>query len=722
VTASHYVEGVVLCALFIACVAGASICIRKRLLWAWVGAPARLAEVVIGISIVVLVSEALGSIGLFRVFPLVGTLAALSFLLLLSERTSNAHPTTTRGGIPHVSGIAPSRTEAKWEPVAAVLASGLVVAEWSAGTIQSLRNGVSGIDTFWYHMPFAAGFAQTGSVMALHNINNDNVIEFYPATSELLHAVGILLLGSDFLSPLANMAWLLFALFASWCLGRRYGVGSLSIVATAMVLGTTEVIGSEAGTSYNDVVGVALLLAAFGVLAYVDGLWSDAHGFQGLWVAALAAGLALGVKDTLIVPVAALTVGVIAMAPRGQRGRQGAVWCVVVLATGGYWYARNLVYAGNPLPNVHLGFGPIQLPTSPGTIGWTMSHFLADRRLWTLYFLPGLKRDLGPAWWALVVIALAGLIAGIVGIIRSLVHTGTRSGPVADPEVRSPNSLRARNAMAGLLALVGLATLFGYIVTPQPNLPESFVYDFRFTLLAFASGAIALPIALGRWRWVWVLLPAYGAVMVASQFAVGIWFGSSTLHSSVGEGLLMSVPIVIIGLGFLVAAHFGPQWLFRSALLLCILLVGVAIAVSFPLQTFYISHWEKQSPYPVLAKWASSVHHARIGVQAGILDYELYGSHLSNDVQFLAAPGPHGTWTDIATCAGWRRAINDGRIQFVVTDRDYARKIPPDITWTRTDPLAKLVVSEISLALDGFSQLSVYAINGTMSTSGCPHG
>ena len=83
--------------------------------------------------------------------------------------------------------------------------------------------------------------------------------------------------------------------------------------------------------------------------------------FRGLWVAALAAGLALGVKDTLIVPVAALTVGVIVMAPRGQRGREGAVWCVVVLATGGYWYARNLVYAGNPLPNVHLGFGPIRI-------------------------------------------------------------------------------------------------------------------------------------------------------------------------------------------------------------------------------------------------------------------------------------------------------------------------------------------------------------------------
>ena len=80
----------------------------------------------------------------------------------------------------------------------AILAVSLVAAEWGAGTLHALRDGVSGVDSLWYHMPISAGFVQSGSVAALHNINNDNVIEFYPATSELLHAVSILLLGSDF--------------------------------------------------------------------------------------------------------------------------------------------------------------------------------------------------------------------------------------------------------------------------------------------------------------------------------------------------------------------------------------------------------------------------------------------------------------------------------------------------------------------------------------------
>ena len=111
VTASHYVEGVVLCALFIACVAGASYAYGRGC-GAWVGAPARLAEVVIGISIVVLVSEALGSIGLFRVFPLSERWLHSLFCSCCGRGRAgapnhNAWRDTAR------LGIAPSRTEAK---------------------------------------------------------------------------------------------------------------------------------------------------------------------------------------------------------------------------------------------------------------------------------------------------------------------------------------------------------------------------------------------------------------------------------------------------------------------------------------------------------------------------------------------------------------------------------------------------------------------------------
>ena len=246
-------------------------------------------------------------------------------------------------------------------------------------------------------MPLSAGFVQSGSVASLHNINNDNVIEFYPATSELLHAVGILLFGSDFLSPLVNALWLGLALFAAWCLGRRYGVGSLTTMATALVLGTTEVIADEPGSAYNDLVGTALVLAALALLAYVDVPWGQRGHVRGLWTVALAAGLAVGVKDTFVFPVAALTVGIIALLPRGERTRQGLLWCALVAVTGGFWYVRNLIYAGNPVPNIQLGLGSFRLPSSPSHIGTTISSSLFNGQAWRLYFLPALPQALRPS-------------------------------------------------------------------------------------------------------------------------------------------------------------------------------------------------------------------------------------------------------------------------------------------------------------------------------------
>ena len=77
----------------------------------------------------------------------------------------------------HVSLTVGGREEAWWEPLSAIAGAGLVVAEWAGGSFDSLRYGVSGVDSNWYHMPLAAVFAESGSVLVPHNINNDNVIE-----------------------------------------------------------------------------------------------------------------------------------------------------------------------------------------------------------------------------------------------------------------------------------------------------------------------------------------------------------------------------------------------------------------------------------------------------------------------------------------------------------------------------------------------------------------
>ena len=51
-------------------------------------------------------------------------------------------------------------------------------------------------------------------------------------------------------------------------------------------------------------------------------------------------------------------------APRGQRPAGPACGPGPSCSPGGYWYVRNLVATGNPLPSLKLGIGPVRLPAS----------------------------------------------------------------------------------------------------------------------------------------------------------------------------------------------------------------------------------------------------------------------------------------------------------------------------------------------------------------------
>ena len=122
----------------------------------------------------------------------------------------------------------------------------------------------------------------------------------------------------------------------------------------------------QAGEARNDIVGIFFLLAA---VAIALNAWAArrARASEGLGdrarcvVVGLAAGLAAGTKLNFLLPAAVLVVGLAVIAPRGGRWRALAAAGLAALAGGGYWYLRNLVHTGNPLPWVH-HLGPISLP------------------------------------------------------------------------------------------------------------------------------------------------------------------------------------------------------------------------------------------------------------------------------------------------------------------------------------------------------------------------
>ena len=299
----------------------------------------------------------------------------------------------------------------------------------------------------------------------------------------------MLTLGSDLLSPLLDLLWLGFALLCAWSIGRRYRLAPLTMTGIAVVFATPGLVGTQPGGAYTDVVTMALLLASLAIL--VEAHRREAPSLAAYGLAAAAPGLALGTKFTMLIPVAALTVGVLVIAPRGQRLRRTEAWFAGLFVTGTFWYYRNIFVAGNPLPSLGLNLGPIHLrnlSNETGTVS-TVSHYLFNGPVWRQYLLPGLDKSLGWGWWLLLALVAAGIVAGLV------------IGPT-----------RAHR----LLAWVAGATVVGYLFTQQilgpPGHPQYFGVNLRY----MAPGLVLVwwPCPAPRFEWARLRGPIFGLYLV----------------------------------------------------------------------------------------------------------------------------------------------------------------------------------------------------------------
>ena len=147
------------------------------------------------------------------------------------------------------------------------LAAAFVAAHWATGLQDVWGRGMLTFDTLWYHGPFAARIADTGSVWGMHFIDPLYLNWFYPAELRAAARRGHRPLQPRHLHrPLVNFGWLGVTLLAAWCIGRPYGVAPLSLTGVAIAMDTGPMVPSEAGTPATDTVPVALLLAAAAIL------------------------------------------------------------------------------------------------------------------------------------------------------------------------------------------------------------------------------------------------------------------------------------------------------------------------------------------------------------------------------------------------------------------------------------------------------------------------
>jgi hypothetical protein len=755
VSAGSYVLSVALLAVLGLSLGFSAVRLRRRFLPAWEGAPAHLVEAVVGVALLIWIAELLGVVGLLYAGTLVTAALLLTAAIAYGPRVlsrgeggaagegvldppppappageaplpggggvggptpEEALATAGGGGSPAPTGPAGPRAMS----LVAVGVVALVFAHWGLTTADALSRGIFNFDSLWYHMPFAVEMAQSHSVAGLHYTETVFTNWFYPQNSELLHAVGILIADRDTLSLFLNFGWLAMAFLAAWCIGRPYGRGPLTVVAAGILLECHTLVVREPGAAKNDVMAAALLLAAIAILINAwmarDGDEKSLSPGWPLAAAGLAVGLAVGTKSTALAMAAALTVAILFLAPAGRRWAAAGWWFAAGLAGGGYWYLRNLVISGNPLPQLeHLG--PISLPhperLQEGRPDFSIAHYATDTTVWSDYFAPELHEAFGLLW---PLVILAAVVGGVTALIWG------------------------RSRVLRWIGGVALFGLLAYLFTPLSaagveGAPEGFGINLRYAIPALLAGITLLPLARAAPG-----VPRSGAASSFSHGPLGERDQPQGENPSARPGhprrrppaawalLALLVAVLVITNRADVVVR-DPDRLFAWAIALLFVLIPAALlfarsrgvsrgavvggfaalallvaAIGYPLQRDYLgdrfANADPDTSIPGMHldsayRWARNVGNARIGLAgttAGFLQYGFYGTDLSNRVRYLGVEGPHGAFNAIPTCAEFRAAVNAADLDYLITapllnfiePDDPIRS--PEARWLRAEP------------------------------------
>lgn len=734
-----YILGMFALALIAVSMAIAGRTARRAALPGWTGAPALLADGILAIAMLVVVSELLGLFGLLDGPVLVlaclivggGGIRLEPLLIRAAKRASKTGrwPESREREAPAVSRL---------EIAAAVVIALLVAAQWAAPTLLALDRGIYGGDSLWYHMPFAAHFAQSGSVTELLYTDPLYLNWFYPQVSELLHGDGLLVLGNDFLSPLLNLAWLGLALFAGWCIGRPYGASAPATAAVAALMSANLLFSRQPGNANNDVVAIALFLAAIAVLVNTR-WWEGAGGGRAgksargatdddgqkrrpspsraqpapggaLLVAGLAAGLALGTKLTVVPPILALTVGVIYIAGQGNRGRAAGSWLAGLTVGGGLWYIRNLIVSGNPFPWVSLG--PIdRVEELQGRDPHTVLNYITDTDVWGEWFTPGLQERLGDLWPLVLGLAVIGVVLWLRG-----------GGP-----------------LERMLAAVALFAAIAYLITPLgASGPEGSPVGFRLNIrylapgLALALVLIATPLPLAkRWQTVWRL----GAIVVfAALIVVSAGAAEAIDTDRIPGTVILALAVIGLPVTLVLLSRRGASRMVLAGAG-AVALVALAVVGRLSQEDYLQLRYSSAAPdYPRTEQpsielgqglgaaydWARTTRDQNIalsGTMGALFQYGLWGQDGSNDVRYIGQRGDRGSFEEIAECPEWIGEINSGEYDYVITTPTYIQDAPQkDVrpvqqSWVAAGRNVKKVV--------GVGLVSIWQLTGPLDPIAC---
>ena len=410
------------------------------------------------LSTVLMALHVLGTVGAYRPVVLPMAIGGIGAVAWWAERRSHVDPASADMGRDVVAaGIGSPRLRA-W----VLVGIGLVVTAWVGWTAAQLVRSMTDFDTLRYHGPVVGRWLQSGFITRLHHTSYELQETFFPTDVELLDGLGVSTIGSDLLTVLRNLGWLALLLTASASIGESIGRRWSALGVGAVLAAVPLLIIIDAGTAKTDLAALAVVVCVAALILVARRL-----GGSWWWLVGAAAGMAAGIKLTTL----AVVVVVVGTALVAERRWAAAVRVgIAALLTGSFWYVRNWVRTGSPLPWIsgagsHLRFETVERE------GFTVAHFLGSGRFWSHVVPPELTRSLSPLWPVLFVVAGVGVVAGL------------------------------RHASSRPLALGAIGGVAIYVVTPYSAggagaTASMFGFGLRFALPAVALALFAALVAL----------------------------------------------------------------------------------------------------------------------------------------------------------------------------------------------------------------------------------
>ena len=394
---------------------------------------------------------------------------------------------------------------------------------------------------------------------------------------------------------------------------------------------------------------------------------------------------------------------VIALAPAGRRRAAAGWWFAAALAGGGYWYLRNLIAAGNPLPQVeHLG--PIDLPhperLQSGRPDHSILHYATDTSVWHEYFTPGLHEAFGALWPLVVLGAVAGPIIALAW---------------------------GRDRVLRWIGAVVIVGFLAYLVTPlgaagAEGEPVGFAINIRFALPAMLAGAALLPLApwLEGERRQWIALVALLAVLVVTDRADTVLRDPSRPFGLLVAALAVLIPAALI---FWLARRpaapgrgghrlrrarprrrrgrlSGPAPLPRRSVR-----AGLGNPRDGPRFRLCLGPRHHRCPD------RPGRQHRGLPRLRLLRHRPLERRHLSG------LSGPHGAFNAIPTCSEFRAAVNDADLDYLVT-APFLNYIhtdepvrSPEAGWLRGEPAVRPVLRN--------GEVTVWRVDGRLDPAAC---